>query len=451
MSSGRLLSVIALICFGGALSDERCICMAADSFADDLTLHDPFASDSAETHATGSSPLWPRTWEFGPGYTFKLRGRVDTDAIWSSQSAANTATFGDLVDVVGLRRARIGTEGELGDARRYVAEIDMATGFVVPRDIYFAWGDRQQFAESQVGHFRESFSLEGGTSAKTFAFLERSPVNMLDPARNWGLGVFRENKDANVAWSLGVFHAGTGSADLQGGDGATVDITGRLTKAFINEGNGERLLHFGFAMAERIPEAGVIVINQQPRSPLLETGDSSSSPFVPVISIPANFQQLINLQFAAALGSIWTQAEWYGSLIDQTNGGNVFFHGCHVDCGWFITGEHRSYDSTSGVLGSVHVHRPWLVGPCECDRERGWGAWELTARFTYLDFFDPDTPLGPNGQREGIELPQSTFGVNWYLCDRMRLMFNYSYALPDEPNSGTSAANIYATRFAVFW
>ena len=46
---------------------------------------------------------------------------------------------------------------------------------------------------------------------------------------------------------------------------------------------------------------------------------------------------------------------------------------------------------------------------------------------------------------------ESTFGVNWYLADHLRLMFNYSYAIPDEPNTGTSVANIFGSRLAVFW
>ena len=77
-------------------------------------------------------------------------------------------------------------------------------------------------------------------------------------------------------------------------------------------------------------------------------------------------------------------------------------------------------------LGLFRVTRPWLRGPAAADRPHGWGAWELTARFTYLDFFDPDTPPGPSGQLIGIRLPQPTFGVNWYMSDRVRLMFNYS-------------------------
>lgn len=398
-----------------------------------------------------TGPLWPRTWEVGGGRTMRLRGRIDTDAIWSSQSAANVAAFGDLGDALGLRRARIGIEGELGENSRYVVEIDLPNGFVVPRDVFVAFGDPAAQGEWIFGHLREPFSLEGGTSARYFAFMERSPVNQLDPARNWGIALFRENPDANSSFALGAFRAGNDSGDFQGGDGSTVGLTCRLTKALINEDDGQRLLHFGFAFSERVPEQGVILINQQPVSPLLDLGDSSTSPFVPAIRIPAKFQQLFNVQFAAARGSFWTQAEWYGTLIDQTGGGTVFFRGSHVDCGYFLTGEHRQYDGVHGTLGAIRVLRPLLRGPGDYDRERGWGGWEVAARFTYLDFFDPDTPPGPSGELIGIQLPESTVGVNWYLCDRMRLMANYSYAVPNEMNTGTSAANIFGTRLEVFW
>lgn len=448
MPSGRhilvaLLLAVDLASHAAAPSTCRGDDLAESAAAAPLTpvLFTPADSESA----------WPRVWHIGPNSTFQLRGRVDTDAIWSTQSALNEATFGELGDVVGLRRARIGAEGALGPDSRYIGEIDLASGSVVPRDVYVAFGVRQDGGESQWGHFREPFSLEGGTSARYFAFMERSPINLLDPARNWGAGLFRENVDAQTVVALGLFHAGTDTGDFQGGDGSTVGLTGRLTSAPINESDGERLLHFGLALSERIPENGVIIINQQPRSPLLELSDSSSSPFVPAITIPAEFQQLINLQFGAARGPLWTQAEWYGSFIDQTDGDTVFFHGCHVDGGYFLTGEHRAYDSSNGTLGAVRVHRPWLRSVAEHDRPSGWGAWELAARFAYLDFFDPDTPAGPSGPQIGVELPQSTFGVNWYLSDRVRLMFNYSYAVPNEMTVGESTASIYATRLAVFW
>ena len=426
-----------------------CTCRGAEVPDTESLPFDAISNAAPATQSPVAKAIWPRTWELGPTTTFRLRGRIDTDAIGASQSPLNEATFGDLGDVVGLRRARIGVEGQLGSNSRYITEIDMAPGIVVPRDVYVAFGDLQ-VGEMQVGHFREPFSLEGGTSARFFAFMERSPVNLLDPARNWGLGLFRQSLDENSTLAMGAFYSGTNAGDFQGGDGATVGFTERLTTALVNEKDGERLLHLGLALSERVPETGVIIINQQPRSPLLDLGDSSTSPFVPAIRIPASYQQLFNLQFAAVEGPWWTQAEWYGSLINQTGGGTVLFRGCHIDCGYFLTGEHRSYDSSSGTFGALAVNRPWLRRAVR-DRQRGWGGWELTARFAYLDFFDPDTPSGPSGQLIGIKLPQWTFGVNWYLSDRTRLMFNYSYDLPNELNSGVSAASIYATRLAIFW
>ncbi|HEY2252171.1 MAG TPA: porin [Planctomycetaceae bacterium] len=203
--------------------------------------------------------------------------------------------------------------------------------------------------------------------------------------------------------------------------------------------------------SNRLPESGVIIINQQPTSPLLYLGDSASTPFVPIIEIPAKYQQLMNLQVAVANGPLWAQAEWYGTWIAQTGGAPVFFHGSYASIGWFITGEHRGYAGPNGGLGAVHVNRPFLVGPAGRGRERGRGAWELVGRFSYLDFFDPNTPLSPSGSTVGIKLPEWTFGVNWYLADHVRLMFNYVYALPNEPNAGASAANEYAMRLGVFW
>jgi phosphate-selective porin OprO/OprP len=432
------ITLAALVLLGGSL----CALTPSPAPAADLLTDCPCDATDSE---------WPPVWNLAPNVTARLRGRVDTDAIWSTQSPANEATFGDLGDVVGLRRARIGIKGDLGSDGRYIFEIDLASGSVVPRDMYLAHGDRQEFGETELGHFREPFSLEGGTSARYFDFMERSPVNLLDPARNWGLGLFRESLDENSSLGFGVFHAGTGTWDFEGGPGSTVDFTGRLTIAPINSAGGTRLLHFGLALSERVPLDGDIIINQQPRSPLLELGDSSTSPFVPVINIPASFQQLANLQIAANRGPLWAQAEWYGSWIDQTGGGTVFFHGSYCSVGYFLTGEHRGYDSSNGTLGAVRVNSPWLRAPGDCDRPQGWGAWELTARFAYLDFIDADTPPGPGGQPLGIRLPQSTFGTNWYLSDRVRLMFNYSYAIPSQVDTGTSSANIFASRLAVFW
>lgn len=394
---------------------------------------------------------FPRTWQLGCGRTFQLRGRIDLDSLWTSQSAGNVFAYGELGDVVGLRRARIGAQGDLRNERRYVFEIDMATGQVVPRDIFLGFGDANQGGEQRLGHFREPFSLEGLTSANYYMFMERSPVNDLDPARAWGLCLFRCNPGETATLAAGLFHNGNNSSDFESGDGADAALTFRLTAVPILEDDGRRLLHLGVAISERFPENDLAIINQHPRAQLLDPSDSTLSPFVPTIEIPADFQQLFNLQLATCNGAFWTQSEWYGTIIPQFGTGPVFFNGFYVSCGYFLTGENRVYEKEFGVLGPLNVSRPLVRGAEARGRPHGWGAWELTARFSYLDYFDSDLPPGPAGQNIGIRLPQATFGVNWYWADRMRLMFNYSYEAPDESNVGTTEASVYGTRLNVFF
>jgi len=112
-------------------------------------------------------------------------------------------TYGDLGDVVGLRGARIGVDGDLLTDRRYKFEVDLATGQVVPRDIFLAHGSPPN-GERRWGHYREPFSLEGNISANYYQFMERSPINALDPARGWGLCIYRCAPSEDATFALGV-------------------------------------------------------------------------------------------------------------------------------------------------------------------------------------------------------------------------------------------------------
>jgi phosphate-selective porin OprO and OprP len=411
--------------------------------------------DQAASIGPFNDNLPPNTEELKPSGTlrhiaFQLRGRIDTDAIGTAQSAANEATFGELGNVVGLRRAWIGSEGSFESAR-YAAIIDLASGNVVIRDLFVGLGDIEQEGEVRAGHYLEPFSLEVATFSTALPFLETSAVSILDPARNWGLGLFRAAFGDTGRVAAAIFQAGTDANDFRGGEGSTLGLTGKWFAAPINADDGQRLVHLGVALSERLPEDGFIIINQRTQSSLLGLSDVSSSPFLSEIRIPASFQQLANLQVAVCNGIFWSQAEWYGSWIDQLGGQPVFFHGCHADCGVFLTGEHRNYLSTTGAFGPIKVDRPILRLPRDLDRPLGWGAWELTARIAYVDFQDSDTPGGAANQAVGLGLVEPTFGVNWYLADQVRLLFNYSYVVLDEPNTGRSASNVFAGRLGVFW
>lgn len=384
---------------------------------------------------------------------FRLRGRIDADYLGSNQSAGDKATFGNLGEETGFRRARIGAEGNFSESSRYVGEIDLATGQVILKDLYFALGKVEDGGEFKFGHMREPFSLEGGTSANSFAFMERSTINVLDPARNWGVDYTRCGEDEDWTFSGGLFQAGTDPSDFQFGSTSTSALTTRWTALAWYEDHGQNLMHFGISLSERIADQGFISINQQPQSPLLSFSDSTQSPFIPRLVIPARFQELINLQWAYMNGPLWSQAEWYATIIDQTNGPPVFYHGSHADLGYFITGGQQTYLTKTGLFGPVTVHRPVIsqFSSKSKGEQLGYGAWEATIRMAYLDFVDSHAPTGPQGQATGVKLPQLTVGLNWYLADRMRIMCNYTYAFPDEVNTGTTTVSVIGLRLAMFW
>ena len=302
----------------------------------------------------------------------------------------------------------------------------------------------------RVGHMREPFSLEGQTSSNDFTFAERSPMFTLDPARNWGVGFFSYSNDELATLSGGAFWTGTNNFGDDQGDGNDMGYIVRLTCLPLYYGE-ERLMHLGGAVSQVNPKNNVVTLNQGPQNSLLEPGtDNPLPPFVPNISIPASQEQLYNLQWAWVLGSLSLQAEWTGANIDQIGGGPVFVHGAYFYASYFLTGEHRQYATQDGAFGTTRVLAPFIRTSGQHNVGCGPGAWELTARIDYLDLSSPNIPP-VNGLAVGDRITETTLGLNWYLNDNARLMFNYVHAEPVDPNFGASSADGFFIRTAIFW
>ena len=97
--------------------------------------------------------------------------------------------------------------------------------------------------------------------------------------------------------------------------------------------------------------------------------------------------------------------------------------------------------------------RPVICGfsSHEQQHEPGYGAWELIGRLSYLDYCDVSAPPNSQGQPVGTFLPQATIGVNWYLADRLRVLFNYTSSVPDVAGAGASDAHLFGMRLGMFW
>ncbi len=80
----------------------------------------------------------------------------------------------------------------------------------------------------------------------------------------------------------------------------------------------------------------------------------------------------------------------------------------------------------------------------------GPGAWELAARFAYTNFVSPNLPLS-NGQQMGSRDTESTLGINWYLNDTTRFMFNWVHAVPVVPGAGPSFGDAFFISSQIYW
>lgn len=383
--------------------------------------------------------------------TFQLRGRIEAEATTAAQSDENREAVGDLTKGYGFRRVRLGAQGTIGDSVSWISEIELAGGNVRLRDMFIGLDAVPGVRQIRVGHFREPYSLDGMTSSNFMTFLERSPLNTISPARNWGVCGYWWPDDERVLFSTGVFRDRTDSNGQSLGNGNNWAYTTRLTGLPIYEPDGDvfRLVHVGGAFSQRRPPDGVIRFAPRTGSNLLTVEDNPSSPFLPAVDIPASNYQLYNLQAAGVYGPFSVQGEWSAAGVQRTDDGFLFVHGIYVAASYFATGEHRGYNRTRGSFDQVDVLRPAIRS--RSDPRGGFGAVELTARFSYMDFSSPNVPADSNGDPSGTRLYDATLGTNWYLNRFTRIMFNYTASIPDKVLYGPTVAHIFGLRAALYW
>jgi phosphate-selective porin OprO/OprP len=108
-------------------------------------------------------------------------------------------------------------------------------------------------------------------------------------------------------------------------------------------------------------------------------------------------------------------SEYMFQHVDAPEKGNPYFHGGEVSVVWLATGETRSYNRAGGYFNAVSPARSVFRG--------GPGAWELVARYSYIDL--------DSGPLRGGKFWRITPMVNWHLDDSVRLEFVYGYGTLD--------------------
>ncbi len=288
-----------------------------------------------------------------------------------------------------------------------------------------------------IGNFKEPFSLNELQSDNVTTFTERSLMDSLTPARNFGGAVGAYGDKWTV--TAGVFG---GNANIGVTDNGVAG-TARVTYAPILEKN--QLLHFGLAGSYRALSSNGLIPSFASRPEdsleraLVSTGALARSDSIGRFNAEALYQY----------GSYRIQGEYtYLNVAGRNGQADRSFQGGYVEGGWVINGAGRPYriSATYGadfaVLQGVQVDDPQRIS------NGGIGVFEAAARYSALD-------LQTTGVRGGSE-QDATVGLNWYPDRNVRVVNNYVHAwLEPAAFSVGQGRNVqsdaFVSRFQVNW
>ncbi len=435
-------------------------------------------SNTVPTGAAANAPKFEAVWNNGlffqtkdKDFLFHVGGTVHYDGAWYTAPAAlerfpgGTGPFNDGVN---LRRGRIRMEGTAYKDYDFLFELEFANGFLPagtgtaggnvggvtsvtnspgPTDAWVTVKNVPFLGNVRIGSQKEPFSLEHLAGYRFLEFMERSYLfDMSQPTAfnngfSPGISAFRTWADDRVTTAVGVFKNDSDLIGVGVGDGEYA-VTGRVTYLPVYDPDQKRILHVGGAMSYRDP------VNDQVRVRIRNEVRNAPFPLLNLVAdtgtLNADSQTLFNLETAAVLGPVTLQAEYTANLIDRTavpggvDPGTAVVQGFYAHGLMFLTGESRTWNPKTATFNRVIPKQNFGFGS-----GGGMGAWEVGARYTYLD-------LNDDGVRGG-RLNNATVGLNWYWNPNMRMQFNYDYAYRDAGVNPLARGSIHSfgTRLAL--
>lgn len=375
-------------------------------------------------------------------FKLQLGLRLQTDVAFYNQSGNLENVFGDEDDGGEIRRGRIDLKGTIYDNVYFRTEYEFAgdadaEGRGKFTEAFVGVQDIPVLGSLQVGHFREPFGLERLTNTNMITFMEGGLPEIFAPGYNLGVMAFNTHFDQRLLWMLGAFkETDEWPSDDDSDEDQGYAITARLTGLPYYKDKGRKMLELGMAYSHRNPDGAPLRYRNRPESHLafnyLDTERYAGFRIGDAVTDNIN---LYGLESLFIYGPFSLQGEYMLSEVDTEFSGTRSFSGYYLQGSYFFTGENRVYDPAKGVMGRVKPNKNFSLG-----EDRGWGAWELAARYSALDLDDGVI-------RGGMETDY-TLGLNWYLNPNTKVMWNYVYADIDH-DLYDGNLNILQTRFQI--
>jgi phosphate-selective porin OprO/OprP len=417
-------------------------------------------------------------------FSASLRALMQLDTGAYSQSAAASAlpaAYGpDLGSGANFRRVYLGLSGKLFGGWSYNANFDFggSGGTETPghiQSVYLQYDGWAPWA-IRAGAFPPPANIEDGTSAPDTIFLERNSPS--DLQRNIAGG---DGRDAFTvlyagptlfgAVSLTGNKVSDGTKALAAGSAVAANfdeqqaVLGRAAWLAVNTPDIKWLVGVNGTYVAKLPDLvangttanlsntpGAAARNTVTLSDPPElTIDSNGTALATSGALPAKHVSQWGVETAATFGSLYGQAGYYGFQVDRspiaynqfTAAGvsapvivkptNNNFSGWYVQAAWTVTGETKAYNAANGAFSPPKPTNNFALDGS------GWGALELTARYSDLNLNDNalDTSnvvtnwVGTSktytyyNQVRGGDQRIVTLGANWYPNSVVRVALNY--------------------------
>ncbi len=451
----------------------------------------------SDMRAQGSFQNGMYLWFTTPNKDFSMHlgGWVQWDNVWWNQSpllatppharipppgaASGVAAdgIGPLEDGDYWRRIRISAEGtfwEVGEYR-FIDALENDQFDTVGLDEFWIGVTRLPVIGSiRIGHLKTNMGLEGDMSgsSRAMTFMERSSYSQaIELNQNFvtGISLFNTLFDQRATWTVDAFRPDDGaSGDFFGNGQSGIQV--RLTGLPLYEDEGRHMLHLGLSGgwrngASNLANSPLNAI-QLRALPELRDDDPAGAQLLPNANsnrmvdtgvITSDNEYLMGMEALYIRGPFSAQAEYGFNWVNNATGfllGPTFyplpspqdymFHGGYLQLAYTLTGESRGpgYDRGIGALGRYYLgsqgpfNNAWLTRDADGHLISNWGAWEIAARYSYVNLND-----GSGSSRiQGGAMDGLSLALNWYLNSNMTVMidwvYNDRYDLPADSFAG---------------
>jgi phosphate-selective porin OprO/OprP len=320
-----------------------------------------------------------------------------------------------------IRKFRVNTYGRAFflSPLTFGLEFGVSDGSFFFNDGYL-WFHRVPWIKSvKLGVFTSPMSMESLQSSSYIPLMEKAaPVSAFAPGDKLGIQMGGAVPNERATLYTGVFSDTVDTENTDSAKNAYRFMARSTWLPILGSGTNatSRFVHFGGSFSYVHSSRDDFQFRARP--------ESFQAPFlIDTGKIPVSQTMIGAVEAAMQTGPLLLQSEFFFSDVGDIAGSAGHFWGGYVTAGFMLTGETRAYNRRGGHFSGIKPTRKFSF------KKRSWGALEWASRASFTDLSD--------GSIEGGRMGVISTGLNCYLSERDRIMFNGGAArISDRPEVG---------------